>query len=63
MPRLRSVRTGAVVSCSEETAARLDSEWQPADQDSDQTAGRKTPAKRTAARKAADTSESTADSD
>ncbi|MCR1785308.1 hypothetical protein KVF89_22400 [Nocardioides carbamazepini] len=31
MPRLRSVRTGAVVSCSEETAARLGSEWQPFD--------------------------------
>lgn len=31
MPRLRSVRTGAVISCSEDTATRLDSEWQPFD--------------------------------
>ena len=26
--KLRNVNTGAVVSCSEETAARLGSEWQ-----------------------------------
>ncbi len=31
MPRLRSVRSGAVVSCSEETTALLGSEWQPFD--------------------------------
>lgn len=31
MPRLRNVQTGAVVSCSDETAARLGSEWVPAD--------------------------------
>lgn len=27
MPRLRNIRTGAFVSCSHETAARLGSEW------------------------------------
>lgn len=27
MPRLRNIRTGAVVSCSHETAANLGSEW------------------------------------
>lgn len=27
MPRLRNVRTGAAVSCSDETAAQLGSEW------------------------------------
>lgn len=27
MPRLRNIQTGAVVSCSHETAARLGSEW------------------------------------
>lgn len=31
MPRLRNVRSGAVVSCSDETAARLGSEWESAD--------------------------------
>lgn len=30
MPRLRNTQTGAVVSCSDETAARLGSEWVPA---------------------------------
>lgn len=29
MPRLRNTKTGAVVSCSDETAVRLGSEWQP----------------------------------
>ena len=29
MPRLRNVQSGAVVSTSEATAARLGSEWQP----------------------------------
>lgn len=32
MPRLRNTQTGAVVSCSEETAAALGSEWVPADE-------------------------------
>lgn len=31
MPRLRNIQSGAVVSCSDETAARLGSEWEPAD--------------------------------
>ena len=29
MPRLRNASTGAVVSGSDETAARLGSQWQP----------------------------------
>lgn len=29
MPELRNTKTGAVVSCSEETAARLGTDWQP----------------------------------
>lgn len=28
MPRLRNIHTGAVVSVSDETAARLDAEWE-----------------------------------
>lgn len=32
MPRLRNSQTGVVVSCSDETAARLGKEWQPADE-------------------------------
>ena len=31
MPRLRDIHTGAVVSVSDETAARLDGEWESAD--------------------------------
>ncbi|MGH3504322.1 MAG: DUF7302 family protein [Nocardioidaceae bacterium] len=31
MTRLRNVLTGAVVSCSTETAAGLGGEWQPVD--------------------------------
>ena len=31
MPRLRNSQSGAVVSVSDETAARLGSEWEPAD--------------------------------
>lgn len=31
MPRLRNIQTGVVVSCSDETAARLGSQWEPAD--------------------------------
>lgn len=31
MPRLRNRQTGAVVSCSDETAARLGAGWVPAD--------------------------------
>ena len=29
MPRLRNIQSGAVVSCSDETAARLGAEWVP----------------------------------
>lgn len=32
MPRLRNSQSGAVVSVSDETAARLGSEWEPAEQ-------------------------------
>ncbi len=28
MPRLRNIKSGAVVSCSDETAALLDGEWE-----------------------------------
>lgn len=31
MPRLRNVQTGAVVSCSDETAQRLGTQWEPAE--------------------------------
>lgn len=31
MPSLRNAKTGVVVSCSEETAARLGSDWEPVD--------------------------------
>jgi hypothetical protein len=43
MPRLRNTQSGAVVSCSEETASRLGSEWEPADKPAP-----KTPAKKAA---------------
>jgi hypothetical protein len=32
MPRLRNIHSGAVVSTSEATAARLGAEWVPADE-------------------------------
>ena len=32
MPRLRNIQSGAVVSCSDETAARLGPGWVPADE-------------------------------
>jgi hypothetical protein len=47
MPRLRNTKTGAVVSCSDETAARLGGEWESADKP----APRKAPAKKAAASK------------
>jgi len=31
MPRLRHIKSGAVVSVSDEKAARLDAEWEPVD--------------------------------
>lgn len=45
MPRLRNIQSGAVVSCSDETAARLGSEWVPADE-----TPKKAPAKRAASK-------------
>ena len=45
MPRLRNVQTGAVVSVSDETAARLGAEWQSAEK-TDKTAAKKTAAKK-----------------
>jgi hypothetical protein len=33
MPRLRNVNSGVVVSVSDETAGRLDSEWVPEEAD------------------------------
>ena len=32
MPRLRNAATGVVVSCSEDTAARLGGDWRPVDE-------------------------------
>ena len=49
MPRLRNIQTGAVVSCSDETAARLGPGWDSAEKAAPAT---KAPAKR-AARKPA----------
>ena len=43
MPRLRNISTGAVVSCSDETAARLGGEWKPVETE------KKSPAKKAAA--------------
>lgn len=47
MPRLRNTQSGAVVSCSDETAARLGAEWQPVG-----AAEKKAPAKKAAASRA-----------
>jgi len=58
MPRLRNIQTGAVVSVSDETAARLGGGWEPAEKAEPVTkapvkrAVRK-PATRTVAKKAA----------
>ena len=46
MPRLRNVQSGAVVSTSEETAARLGTEWTEADKPEP----KKAPAKKAAAK-------------
>ena len=46
MPHLRNIQSGAVVSCSDETAARLGSEWEPADKPAP-----KAPAKKVASSK------------
>lgn len=50
MPTLRNVQSGAVVSCSDDTASRLGSEWEPADRPA---ANRSAPVKKAPARKAA----------
>lgn len=50
MPRLRSVQSGAVVSTSVETAARLGTEWV----DADKPEPKKAPAKKKAAEKPSD---------
>lgn len=47
MPRLRNSQTGAVVSCSDETAARLGGEWVAADE----AAPAKAPTKKASPRK------------
>ena len=33
MPRLRNVNSGAVVSCSDDTAAALGAEWEPLEEE------------------------------
>ena len=56
MPRLRNIQTGAVVSVSDETAARLDSEWEPADKPAAKAPAKRAarkPATKTVAKKAA----------
>jgi len=50
MPRLRNIKTGVVVSTSDETAARLGAEWESADKPA--------PAKKAPAKKAAPSSKS-----
>ena len=45
MPRLRNIQSGAVVSVSDETAARLGAEWAPAEEP------KKAPAKKSASSK------------
>lgn len=49
MPRLHNIKTGAVVSCSDETAARLGSEWEAAAKPSPKPVA-KAPAKKAAAK-------------
>lgn len=46
MPRLRNVQSGAVISCTDETAARLGGEWE-----SVEAPEKKTPAKKAASSK------------
>jgi hypothetical protein len=50
MPRLRNIQSGAVVSCSDETAARLGSEWEPADKPVVKAPVAKAPVKKAAAK-------------
>ena len=49
MPRLRSTKSGAVVSCSEATAASLGAEWEPVDKPAP--AAKKTTAKKASSSK------------
>lgn len=46
MPRLRNTKSGAVVSVSTETAARLGGEWEPVEKPA-----KKAPAKKSTAKK------------
>lgn len=55
MPRLRNTVTGVVVSCTDETAARLGRAWAPVDAPAKQIPAKNAPRKRTA--KTADTEE------
>ncbi len=49
MPRLRNSQTGAVVSVSDATAARLGGEWVPAEQqEAEPTKSKPAPRRRTA---------------
>ena len=48
MPRLRNIHTGAVVSVSDETAARLGSEWEPAEKPAPKALAKKAPAEKAA---------------
>lgn len=54
MPRLRNIQTGAVVSCSDETAVRLGSGWDPADNPKDAPASKRAPAIKQVPRKSAE---------
>ena len=47
MPRLRNIKSGAVVSCSEETARRLGVEWESADKAPAKAPSKKAPRKST----------------
>jgi len=53
MPRLRNVQSGAVVSVSDETAARLGSEWEPAEKPAPKATVKKAAAPKAPAKKAA----------
>lgn len=46
MPRLRHMKSGAVISCSQEKAARMGDEWQPVTEK--KPAAKKAPAKKSA---------------
>lgn len=46
MPEMKNARTGAVISCSDATAARLSGEWQPVGQAKPPAAEKAAPRKR-----------------